>query len=260
VSAIGDGALLFMHLPKTGGTAIRTALLDVYADRDVGLIYEAGELDGAMSREQFASLSDEEIRRFAMIAGHFAFGLHRRSRPDSRYVTIVRDPVDRVVSLFYHFRTLPGIRFGGRSHRERWRMRLRRTTIVDWVFAQGRVDADNLMVRNIAGARRVAFGHCTQGMLEDALGNIDRWFAAVLVQDDMVGSARVLEQVIGRSMPSIDQVNHNPKRPALAAIDPGAVARIRELNQFDQQLHVIARTRLAAALAQMPEARDGARP
>jgi len=244
---IGDDTLLFMHLPKTGGTALRTAVLQAYGGREVGMVYGAGELAGAMSREQFQALPAEELARFDLIVGHFPFGVHRRVTRPSRYVTVVRDPVERVASLYYHFLNLPGIRFGGKGHRERLRMRLGRTSLERWVFERQRPDVDNLMVRNIAGARGVAFGRCTAAMLEQALTNVDKHFAALLVTDEMDRSALVLEQVVGSPLPAVSRENVNPKRPSLESIDARVQERIRDLNRFDLALYEHARSWLLQA-------------
>lgn len=247
VSAIDGDTLLFMHLPKTGGTSLRSAVLQAYSDREVGMVYGAGELEGAMSREQFQALPAEELARFDLIVGHFPFGVHRRVPRSSRYVTVVRDPVDRVVSLYFHYRNLPGIRFGGKGHRERLRMRLRRTSLEDWVFEDRRLGVDNLMVRNIAGARGVPFGACTEAMFDEAMANIETHFAALLVTEEMDRSADLLERIIGLPLPTIPRDNANPNRPPLKEMDRRALERIHELNRFDARVHEHARGWLDAA-------------
>ncbi len=221
--------------------------MQAYADRQVGLVYGPGELDGAMTRADFQALTSEQIGRYALIAGHFTFGVHRRVPRPSRYVTVVRDPVDRVASLFYHYRNLPGIRFGGKGHRERLRMRFSRASLEEWVFKGDKLAVDNLMVRNIAGVRGVPFGGITQTMLDQALMNIEAHFAALLVTEQMDRSAAVLGQVIGSTLPTVQRENVNPKRPALDTIEPAARERIRELNRFDAMLHDHARSRLEQA-------------
>ena len=152
-----------------------------------------------------------------------------------------------MVSLYFHYRNLPGIRFGGKGHRERLRMRLRRTSLEDWVFDGQRLGVDNLMVRNIAGARGVPFGGCTEAMFDEAMANIEAHFAALLVTEEMDRSAQLLERIIGSPLPAIPRDNANPNRPPLDELDPGALARIRELNRFDARLHEHARRWLQTA-------------
>ena len=178
--ALGDDTLIFLHLPKTGGTALRTSLRRAFDPAATALVYPADDLDGAMTREQFAALSREDLERLRLVMGHLSYGVHRRLSHPCRYATIVREPVDRIVSLYYHYRNLPGVRFMSKGHRERLRLRLRRVSLEDWVFSERRIPADNLMVRNVTGARGIAFGACTEALFEQAMEHIERDFAAIV--------------------------------------------------------------------------------
>ena len=102
---------VFMHLPKTGGTTINGHLYDHMAwDDEVLHLGKWGnryrEREGRPSLEQ---RSAEERSRVRVITGHGTyFGIHQMfgDRPP-RYLTIVRDPADRIVST-YNFRAARG--------------------------------------------------------------------------------------------------------------------------------------------------------
>ncbi len=154
---LGDDTLIFLHLPKTGGTALRTSLQQAFDPLASALVYPSGDLDGTMTREQFAALPPDALERLRLVMGHISYGAHRRIPRTCRYASIVREPVERVLSLYYHYLNLPGVRFMGKGHRERLRLRLLRVGVDDWVFGERRIPADNLMVRNIAGAAGIRF-------------------------------------------------------------------------------------------------------
>ena len=107
-----DPTLLFMHIAKTGGTSVRRSLANAYDKRERAFVYDPGDLRGAVSRDQFPELPAEVRARLRLVIGHFPFGLHAYIDRPFRYVTVVRDPVDRVVSLYYHYRNLGGLRRG----------------------------------------------------------------------------------------------------------------------------------------------------
>jgi hypothetical protein len=246
-STLGDDTLVFLHLPKTGGTSLRSALRVAYRADEAAFIYGARDLDEAMTQERFEALPDERLRSLRLVMGHVKFGLHVRIGRPCRYVALIRDPVERVVSLYYHYRNLPGIRFAGPGHRERLRLRWKRISLEDWVFREARIAADNLMVRNIAGSATAPFGQCSEALYEQALRNVDQHFAALLVCEDMARSVSVLSRIIERDLPAVGRENANPRRPALEGIEPAVIARIRDLNRFDLRLHELARDRLARA-------------
>jgi hypothetical protein len=241
---VGEDALVFMHLPKTGGTSMRSALCGVYAPDEIALVYPSSGLLGAMTRAEFASLPDDVRDRTRFVMGHFPFGIHHQLARPSRYVTLLRDPVERAISLYYHFRNIPGIRFGSKGHRERLRMRLTRVSLEEWVFSGRRQALDNLMVRNISGRMGVPFGQCTETMLEQALEHVESDFAALLVTERLAASTALLEQAIERPIPPLPHVNANPNRPPARDIDTRVRERIRELNHLDVRLHEIALERL----------------
>ncbi len=49
-----------------------------------------------------ASLSEEDRRAIKLLRGHQPFGLHRFLPQTCTYVTVLRDPVARVVSQFFY--------------------------------------------------------------------------------------------------------------------------------------------------------------
>jgi Galactose-3-O-sulfotransferase len=91
-------SVIFLHLPKTGGTTLSSIMMRQYA-RDA--VYALGlPLDQAMAT--FRALPDENRARIELLHGHMPFGLHAFLPQPSQYVTILRDPVTRVLSEYQH--------------------------------------------------------------------------------------------------------------------------------------------------------------
>lgn len=94
-----------MHVPKTGGLTFQRWLEDAYGPGEV-LVWNPQplwQLDRI--RRQLAALLDERPGVQA-VAGHFPYGVHTilGDRP-YRYVTFLRDPVDRWISERVHHLT-----------------------------------------------------------------------------------------------------------------------------------------------------------
>ena len=88
--------LLSAHVPKTAGTSFRYALIDIYgADR---AFFDYGHItDG------FGSRHPKVAPDAAVVHGHVWPGRH----PSAEIITWVRDPIQRLVSHYEHFRREP---------------------------------------------------------------------------------------------------------------------------------------------------------
>ena len=90
--------IVFLHLFKCGGTsAIDRISRIVGKDR----LYHARSL---ATLERDLSTSGSDVHDAAVIAGHVPLPAIQRHFPASPIFTIVRDPIDRVISQFFHFR------------------------------------------------------------------------------------------------------------------------------------------------------------
>lgn len=255
------GLLLFIHIPKTAGTTVRAALAEAYARDERAFIYEPS-VPEATTLEALAERPQVELDRLQLVMGHFDFGVHRSLPGPARYVSMVREPMDRLVSLFYYFKTgtFPP---GTGSARQHDRLNAQDIPIDDYVFDAKHRQWDNQMVRMLAGRMDVAFGRCEDGMLREALDHVDEAFAAVLIRERMQASMGLLERVCGRRLPGLASAptreadrwrrrlarvrrlgrrqvewwNETPNRETVDEIEPARLERLRELNRLDVELY-----------------------
>ena len=96
--------LIFLHLPKTGGSSLREFLKAKCGYKNYYEVYR-NEAAGLLTKDylnKFIALPQEERDRFDLITGHFSYGLHRFLSRPCVYVTLLRNPLERFCSNYQY--------------------------------------------------------------------------------------------------------------------------------------------------------------
>jgi hypothetical protein len=87
--------LYFAHTPKTGGLALGTVLRDAYG---------WGARLPAMARRELVGFTVNDLQRYHLYSGHWGIGFLALVPADTRTMTILRDPIEQIVSWWHHMR------------------------------------------------------------------------------------------------------------------------------------------------------------
>jgi hypothetical protein len=89
--------LVFMHIPKNGGTSLRS-LLSSWYDAELRCPYREGQ-------DYLQNFDEEQLQRYSFFTGHLPLYVVQRFFPKSMTkFTVLRDPVERAYSLYAYWR------------------------------------------------------------------------------------------------------------------------------------------------------------
>ena len=234
-----DGILCFLHIPKTGGSTLFQLLSNQFLFEQVA----QRPSDASISQRMNASmvvpfdLSGKRVMR-----AHADYRLREYIEQPLTYVTILRNPVDRVISLW---RYIMGTPHNG-QHKEAREMSF--FEFLDWQW--GNYQCHNDMVRRLTGTlinqpypnfyrdNKIPIGdagaQCAAlaGEIESALGNLADMFWFGLLED-LDESLFMLNRKTGWQLGNTYRINSSPRRP----IPDGAHDAIAARNAADMAFY-----------------------
>ncbi len=193
------------------------------------------------------TMDDEARKGLRLIKGHYRFGLHESLPQPARYVTMLRDPVERVISHYAYMRETP---------RHPLHELARRENLAGYVDSGASRELDNGQVRLISGwEKRYAFGECPPQMLDEARRNIQRSFTAVGIVELFDPSLVLMKRALGWRDIRYLRRNVTRRRPRREEFSGAELAAVENRNALDLELYRWARSRLEREL-ERPEVAD----
>ena len=189
------------------------------------------------------AMAEDERRALRRVGGHMGFGIHQFLPGPSAYITLLRDPVDRVVSHYYYVLAHPADAGNTRA-------------------LEG-VESPDDYVRSSAFARIINNGQtrllgsdvlaadqpADETTLERARAAIDRDDLVVGLQNRFDESLLLMVRAFGWGYPAFRNENVRRDRPRTADLLTSTVELIRERNALDLELCEHARQRFERDLA-----------
>jgi tetratricopeptide (TPR) repeat protein len=224
--------LIFQHVPRCGGTSLRRILKRQFDPSDVLELYGTRE---ELELARYPTLAAVQHRTPALIAGHFPFGLHRYLPDGAVYVSMLRDPAERILSDYDYIVHNPL-----HVHHER----VAGTGMAATEF----VAAPELAISNRNGLTRAFAGlspddPVTCESLAAARHNLRSHYAVAGLCERFDASLTLMRRAFGWPIPYYDEQNVHPARGRVLPDDFRAAVDAH--NQIDRELFHFAQELLA---------------
>ncbi len=234
-----EEAIIFLHLPKTAGTTLNRLIEWEYPLTEM---YSVDPVLFEWSAAHLRKLSTQRLRKIRMFKGHMYFGLHEVLPQPATYITVLRNPVDRVLSAFYYMR-------GYWLHPSYWKLRREKWTIEQFVERSTR---DNVQCKVIA--KSPYHTPCNEEILARAIDHLNRYFSVVGLSERFEESLALMKLRFGWQLKSYSSFNVTRARPKKADLPQATLDLIAERNRFDLALYEHGAKLFAAAVAEQEEA------
>lgn len=238
--------IIFVHMFKAGGTSLRQVIRNQF--RGARVFEFLGDFEGANA---WRARPQSERDGFDLLIGHQHYGHHEFLTRPATYMTMLRDPVERVLSYYYYVKRY-------KSHNAYKLGFTDETTIEEFVFEGPYIQLDNIQTRllNPQPETQYPFGSIDEKMFETALANLGS-IHRVGVVERMEDFMELLRMAEGWSIPHVPMQNRTADRPESERHSEAVIERIKELNRFDIRLYQAACERFECDWAQCQSAARG---
>jgi hypothetical protein len=240
-----ESKLIFLHIPKTGGSTLRSIISKFYRKTFLDMPHKPFQPYNHPP-QKLIELFQEKLAGFQpepqVIGGHMFFGLHHYLPEGWRYITVLRHPVERVLSTFYYAVQLK---------------QLALTDIHDFVngsLPNGRYiwTVSNMQTRYISAENgfpmEVPPDESPLEMLAQAQKHLMDHFLVAGVTDQFDETVVLLKNACHWPRPGYYHVNRTQKKPKTQDVPQEIIDTILRRNALDLALYEFARDRLNARI------------
>ncbi|PIG90647.1 sulfotransferase family 2 domain-containing protein [Gloeocapsopsis sp. IPPAS B-1203] len=226
--------VIYVHIPKTAGTTLRHIVQSQFYPHNIFEFYNLRQQE-RKGLSKFEQLSEFQKNNISFVSGHIGFGLHSLLTRPCTYITILREPVERVVSHYFYLQNRNAVS--------------KETTLEEFVQTYKR--AQNSMTSFLSGLEfKIQAEQNIESNLEDfsekslnlAKDNIEKHFKVVGLVERFDETCLLLKKDLGWNIPiACLKKNVSNNRPKAKDLPRETVKLIEEFNQFDILLYQYAK-------------------
>jgi hypothetical protein len=221
-AAAAGEAVIFLHVPKAAGSTLNRLIEWEYP---LGEMYSVDPVFYRRSWAHLRRLSKKRLQKTRVFKGHMLFGLHTILPQPATYITVLREPVDRVISSYYFMRS-------NKLQPLYWKFKVENWSLEDFVRRSPR---ENVQCKILAGVEYAK--PCTAKIYETAKENLIRHFSVVGLCERFEESLALMKLRFGWKLQRYSSFNVSRSRPRKADVSRSTLNLIEEKNSFDISLY-----------------------
>lgn len=202
-----------MHIPKTGGTTLAEVIKSQY---NHNVEFFQGEV---------LDLKDK-IEGSDSLLGHIPFGIHRHFSKPCIYITMMRDPIERVISIYYYIQ---------RQEKHYLHNKVKKLTLDQFI-------TDKDFKHEFVNLQTRYFCEGKTPNLEQAKKNLNDHFTIVGITELFDASLSLIKHELGWKSVQYQKRNVTQNRPLKSDFSAETINKIKQNNMLDIELYEYAKS------------------
>lgn len=220
--APAEKLFIFVHIPKTGGTTLWHI---------INQQYETGEFWSYNHQPDYRQMI-ENAHKMKCLIGHFPFGVHQHIKRPCTYFTMLRNPVERVISFYYYYRARAAPKL------------VEHLSFADFLESP-------LFYHEISNTQTLYLAGGESPDLQKAKENLSSHVAVPGIMEMFNESLFFIKNECGWNINHYQSVNMATNRPAEMPFSPDLLDIVKRKNELDLELHEFARHLLETKIQQL---------
>lgn len=222
----------FIHIPKTGGTTMVHTLSRQILFNKFKRLNPKRTTHPKEFLNKVENLLEDVIKsksNIEVVGGHFGFGAHPAMQDPKLHFTVLREPIDRVISEYYYMK-YKGMYYQDLIEKEE-------LSLLDYVNHEETSYLNNLQTRLVAGESYGSGEEVTEQVYVKALDNLKK-FASFGITEQMSNSLALFYLNLNwKRLPYYIESNINDQRPNRKKASQEDIDAITQRDKYDVLLY-----------------------
>lgn len=237
---VKDPALIFLHIPKSGGTTLRQIISRQYPKP---LSFHANYRPTEKVYEEAKGKLGSDLTKIRLFEGHMFFGLHSFLPQPAKYISMLRNPIERIASQYYFVLQESGNRVSDQVKAEK-------ISLGEYVEREISPETNNDQTRVISGMRG-RDEKTSDRNVEIAIKNIENDFLCIGLTERFDEFLLVMNQLYGWKNMYYRKLNRRKVRN-LAELSQSTIDIIVARNRWDLELYQYSNQYFDKLVAKIP--------